>query len=67
MQSVTSIRQCLASLQGLNSDEIQKCLNLEAEASVSGTAHGGVDMKHCKEQKSKIEDKSSYSRSFNDR
>ena len=67
MHSVTSVRQCMASLQGLTSDEIKMCLELEASASVGSKAKARAEMKHCQEAKEKIEGKNSFSGSFNDR
>ncbi|XP_062387633.1 perforin-1-like [Sardina pilchardus] len=67
VQSVTSIRQCMASLQGLSTDEIQSCLNLEAEASVQGKVGAGAELKHCQEEKKQMENKNSFSSNFNDR
>ena len=67
MQSVTSIRQCMASLQGLSSDEIKMCLDVEASASVGDKFKSGAEMKHCQEAKEKTEAKNSFSSSFSDR
>ena len=67
MQSVTSIRQCMASLQGLSSDEIKMCLDVEASASVGDKVKPGAEMKHCQEAKEKTEAKNSFSSSFSDR
>uniref|UniRef100_A0A3Q3J8L7 Perforin 1.9 n=1 Tax=Monopterus albus TaxID=43700 RepID=A0A3Q3J8L7_MONAL len=65
VQSVTSIRQCQASLQGLSSEEVQMCL--EAEASVSIKATVKAETKHCKKDIEKTESKTSFSSLFNDR
>ncbi|KAG7272681.1 hypothetical protein CRUP_008509, partial [Coryphaenoides rupestris] len=46
VKSVTSVRQCLAGLQGLTVDEVQMCLNAEASASVGGQAVK-AEGKHC--------------------
>ncbi|XP_076121790.1 perforin-1-like isoform X2 [Alosa pseudoharengus] len=67
VQSVTSIRQCMASLQGLSSDEIKMCLDVEAEASIAGRGTARAETKHCQEAKDKIESKNSFSSSFSDR
>ncbi|XP_059204689.1 perforin-1-like [Centropristis striata] len=66
VQSVTSIRECQASLQGLSVDEVQKCL--EVEASVS-TLHTSVkyEAKQCKQDIEKTDRKSAFSSLFNDR
>ncbi|XP_062294375.1 perforin-1-like [Scomber scombrus] len=65
VQSVTSIRQCQASLQGLSVDEVQMCLEVEASASIKATA--STQAKHCKNDIDKTESKSSFSSTFNDR
>ncbi|XP_076121792.1 perforin-1-like [Alosa pseudoharengus] len=67
VQSVTSIRQCMASLQGLSSDEIKMCLDVEAAASVGDKVKTGAETKHCEEAKDKTESKNSFSSSFSDR
>ncbi|XP_066498393.1 perforin-1-like [Hoplias malabaricus] len=67
VNSVTSIRQCQASLQGLSADEVKICLDVEASASVLGKAEMKGEVKHCDEAKSKIESKGLFSSSFNDR
>ncbi|KAK2833064.1 hypothetical protein Q5P01_016953 [Channa striata] len=65
IQSVTSIRQCQASLQGLNSDEVQMCL--EAEASISMKVTITTQSKHCQKDIEKKESKGSFSSLFGDR
>ncbi|XP_062841075.1 perforin-1-like [Trichomycterus rosablanca] len=67
IHSVTSIKQCQASLQGLSVDEVKTCLDVEASLSVMGKATSKVDYKHCNEAKSKTDGKNSFSSSFNDR
>ncbi|XP_027034395.1 perforin-1-like [Tachysurus fulvidraco] len=67
VHSVTSIRQCQASLQGLSMEEVKKCLDVEASASVAGKVNVNVDSKHCDEAKTKTESKNSFSSNFNDR
>lgn len=63
--SVTSIRQCEASLQGLSVEEVQMCL--EAEASATAKVTFKAEVKHCKKDTEKMETKSSFSGLFNDR
>ncbi|XP_061567890.1 perforin-1-like [Cololabis saira] len=63
--SVTSIRQCEASLQGLSAEEVQMCL--EAEASVSIKVNMKSDAKHCKGDSNKMDNKKSFSDLFSDR
>ncbi|XP_040010997.1 perforin-1-like [Xiphias gladius] len=65
VQSVTSIRNCQASLQGLSAEEVQMCLEAEASASVKATVK--IESKHCKQDTSKMESKTSFSSLFNDR
>uniref|UniRef100_A0A665T250 Perforin-1-like n=1 Tax=Echeneis naucrates TaxID=173247 RepID=A0A665T250_ECHNA len=65
VQSVTSIRQCQASLQGLSVEEVEMCLQVEASASVHVTL--STQAKHCKKDMDKRESKSSFSSLFNDR
>ncbi|KAF3699830.1 Perforin-1 [Channa argus] len=65
VQSVTSIRQCQASMQGLSVEEIQMCL--EAEASVTMKVTVKTQSKHCQKDSEKTESKTSFSGTFNDR
>ena len=66
MQSVTSIKQCQASLQGHSVEEVQMCLDVEASASI-GAGEVKTETKHCKDDVDKTESKSSFSSLFNDR
>lgn len=66
VQSVTSIRQCQARLQGVSVSEVQMCLDVEAAASV-GDNKVEAEFKHCQEEKAKRENKASFSSVFNDR
>ncbi|XP_026205301.1 perforin-1-like [Anabas testudineus] len=65
VKSVTSIRQCQASLQGFSAEEIQMCL--EAEASVSAKVSVKAQTKHCKKDIEKTGSKTSFSGLYNDR
>lgn len=65
VKSVTSIRQCQASLQGLSTEEVQMCL--EAEASATIKANVKAELKHCKKDTEKMEMKTSFAGLFNDR
>ncbi|XP_076852676.1 perforin-1-like [Brachyhypopomus gauderio] len=67
VQSVTSIKQCQAALQGLSADEVKTCLDVEATASVMGKADMKANSKHCEEAKTKSDSKQSFSSMFNDR
>lgn len=65
MRSVTSIRQCQASLNGISSQEAEMCL--EAEASASFKAELKTETKHCQKDINKRERQESFSSIFNDR
>ncbi|KAM4717031.1 uncharacterized protein FYW61_017248 [Anableps anableps] len=65
VQSVTSIRQCQASLQGFSAEEVQMCLEVEASASFRVTIK--TESKHCKRDVEKSENKAAFSSLFNDR
>ncbi|XP_035255270.1 perforin-1-like [Anguilla anguilla] len=66
VHSVTSIRQCQAALQGLSSEEVKTCLDVEAAASV-GDNKLSTEVKHCKSAADKLENKAGFSSNFNDR
>ncbi|XP_040918964.1 perforin-1-like [Toxotes jaculatrix] len=65
VQSVTSIRQCQASLQGLSVEEVEMCLDVEASANIKVTVN--TQAKHCKKDTEKTEGKTAFSSLFNDR
>ncbi|XP_074512044.1 perforin-1-like [Sebastes fasciatus] len=65
VQSVTSVRQCQASLQGLSMEEVNMCLEAEASASIKVTIK--TQSKHCNKDIDKMEGKTSFSSLFNDR
>ncbi|XP_047428094.1 perforin-1-like [Mugil cephalus] len=65
LQSVTSIRQCEASLQGLSAEEVQMCLEVEASATIKVTVNARYQ--HCKKDIKKTDSKSAFSSLFNDR
>lgn len=65
VQSVTSIRQCQASLAGVSVDEVQMCLQAEASASIKVTVN--TEIKHCRKDVAKTESKSDFSDLYNDR
>lgn len=66
VQSVTSIRQCQASLNGLSVEEVGMCLEAEASASIKESKLE-TQAKHCKKDTEKSESKTSFSSRFNDR
>ncbi|KAG7238927.1 hypothetical protein INR49_030474 [Caranx melampygus] len=65
VQSVTSIKQCQASLQGFSVEEVEMCL--EAEASASIRVEVKTETKHCNKDLNKQEHKTTFSNLFNDR
>lgn len=65
VKSVTSIKQCEASLSGLSVEEVAMCLKTEASASVHVKV--SVQTEHCKKDIDKTDSKSSFSSQFNDR
>nr|XP_024657956.1 perforin-1-like [Maylandia zebra] len=65
IESVTSIRQCQASLKGLSAEEVQMCLEVEASASIKATI--STQTKHCKKDIQQTDSKSAFSSLFNDR
>lgn len=67
MQSVTSVKECMATLQDLSMDEVKTCLDVEASASVKGRISIDTSYRHCKESKDKKLSKHSFSNSFTDR
>ncbi|KAG7334624.1 hypothetical protein KOW79_001220 [Hemibagrus wyckioides] len=66
VRSVTSIKECEASLQGLSVDEVKMCLGVEASVS-KGPASVRAETNHCKQDKEKNLSKRSFASSFNDR
>ncbi|XP_032442696.1 perforin-1-like [Xiphophorus hellerii] len=65
VQSVTSIRQCQASLENLSAEEVQMCLMVEASASFRVTVK--AESKHCKKDVEKSQSKTAFSSLFSDR
>ncbi|KAK3520656.1 hypothetical protein QTP70_029781 [Hemibagrus guttatus] len=65
VRSVTSIKQCQASLQGLSVDEVKTCLDVEASLSV-GIVSLQTEYHHCKKVKHKTLNSRSFSSSFSD-
>ncbi|XP_057716975.1 perforin-1-like [Corythoichthys intestinalis] len=66
IQSVTSIKQCQAGLQGFDVDEVNMCLESEASVTVKGSSVES-ETKHCKSDIAKTESKADFSSIFNDR
>ncbi|XP_034165611.2 perforin-1-like [Pangasianodon hypophthalmus] len=67
VHSVTSIKECQASLQGLSVDEVKMCLDVEASVSMGIAANLQTEAHHCKQAKDKTLNKKSFSSSFSDR
>lgn len=67
VQSVTSIRNCQASLGGFAVEEVDMCLMVEASASVKASAATKVEKAHCKKDTEKMKSMSSFSSVFSDR
>ncbi|KAF7660562.1 hypothetical protein LDENG_00279770 [Lucifuga dentata] len=66
VQSVTSIRECQASLQGLSVEEVKKCLDVEASATI-GSFAVNTESKLCAKIHQKKDGTSSFSEPFDDR
>ncbi|KAF7697716.1 perforin-1-like [Silurus meridionalis] len=67
IRSVTSIKECQASLQGLSVDEVKSCLDLEATVSMGIAFNMKSEAHHCKQAKEKSLNKKSFSSTFSDR
>ncbi|XP_046721338.1 perforin-1-like [Silurus meridionalis] len=67
IRSVTSIKECQASLQGLSVDEVKSCLDLEASVSMGIGSDMQNEAYHCKQAKKKYLNERSFSSTFSDR
>ncbi|XP_053474757.1 perforin-1-like [Ictalurus furcatus] len=67
VRSVTSIKECEASLQGLSADEVKMCLDVEASVSMGIAANLKAEAHHCKQIKEESLSKKSFSSIFSDR
>ncbi|XP_017351520.1 perforin-1 isoform X2 [Ictalurus punctatus] len=67
VRSVTSIKECEASLQGLSVDEVKMCLDVEASVSMGIASSLQTEAHHCKQAKDKTTNKRSFASSFSDR
>ncbi|KAI5097036.1 hypothetical protein C0J45_12345 [Silurus meridionalis] len=67
IRSVTSIKECQASLQGLSVDEVKSCLDLEASVSMGIGSDMQNEAHHCKKAKEKSMNKRTFSSTFSDR
>lgn len=69
MLSMTSIRECKASLMGLNADEVRMCLGAEASAKIQYKVDTDVnaEIRFCNGRKEKNIGRRSFSNTFSDR
>ncbi|XP_053197226.1 perforin-1-like [Scomber japonicus] len=67
IKSVTSVRTCKATMNGLSETEVKDCLSVEASASFAQTASIKAMYEHCQKKKNKLDSKQSFSSSFNER
>ncbi|KAF5893663.1 perforin-1-like, partial [Clarias magur] len=65
IDSVTSIKECQASLEGLTVDEVKMCLDVEASAG-KGPASLKTEAHHCKQTKDKKLNQKSFASTFSD-
>ncbi|KAI7803307.1 perforin 1.9 [Triplophysa rosa] len=66
-QSVTSVKECMASLQHLSTEEVKTCLDVEASVSVRGRVGVNTAYHHCKQARDKKLNKDSFAHTFSDR
>ncbi|XP_018428544.1 PREDICTED: perforin-1-like [Nanorana parkeri] len=64
---VNSIKTCQASMDGLSTDELNYCLNIEASLAVTGKAKTSAKAKACKELSQKSNKGESFHQTFNER
>ncbi|KAM9457456.1 perforin-1-like [Clarias gariepinus] len=67
VRSVTSIKACQASLQGLSVDEVKMCLDIEVTPRKGPSADFQNKANHCKRLKQKVLNEKSFACSFNER
>ncbi|KAM9457182.1 perforin-1-like [Clarias gariepinus] len=67
VRSITSIKECQASLQGLSVDEVKMCLDMETTARKGPAADIQNEAHRCTQAKDKNLNKKSFSSSFSDR
>uniref|UniRef100_A0A3P9M6K0 Perforin 1.9 n=1 Tax=Oryzias latipes TaxID=8090 RepID=A0A3P9M6K0_ORYLA len=66
VQAVTSIRECEAHLDGIEVNEVEMCLRVEASGTIKGTTISS-EVQHCQGKKDKLGRKITFSSYFNDR
>ncbi|KAM9457729.1 perforin-1-like [Clarias gariepinus] len=67
VRSVTSIKECQASLQGLSVDEVKMCLDMETTASKGPAANIQNKSYHCRQARQRRLNRRSFASSFRDR
>jgi len=67
VKSVTSVKECMATLEDISTDEVKTCLDVEASASVKMRISVDTAFKHCKQAKDKKLSTHSFANSFSDR
>ncbi|KAA0701535.1 Perforin-1 [Triplophysa tibetana] len=66
VHSVTSVKECMASLKDISADDVKTCLGVEASASM-GPVSVDAAVNHCKQMKDKKLNHHSFSHEFSDR
>ncbi|CAK6969831.1 perforin-1-like [Scomber scombrus] len=67
IKSITSVRTCKATMNGLSATEVKDCLSVEASATFAQTASIKAMYEHCQQKKKKLGSDESFSSSFNER
>ncbi|XP_051241424.1 perforin-1-like [Dicentrarchus labrax] len=67
IKTITSIKTCQASMNGLSATEVSDCLSVEASASFASTASIKAMYEHCQAKKKKLGSNQSFSSAFNER
>ncbi|XP_053706995.1 perforin-1-like [Synchiropus splendidus] len=65
INSVTSVQDCMANLEGVSVNDVQLCLGVEA--SLNSVVEINSKYNHCKKQNDKTENKASFATRFTDR
>ncbi|XP_053438734.1 perforin-1 [Nycticebus coucang] len=67
ISAITALRTCELTLEGLTANEVEDCLNVEAQVSISGRASSSAESKTCEERKKKHKMTASFHQSFHER
>uniref|UniRef100_A0A3B4TD81 Perforin 1.2 n=1 Tax=Seriola dumerili TaxID=41447 RepID=A0A3B4TD81_SERDU len=67
MKTVTAIKTCQATMNGLSATEVKDCLSVEASAGFAGTASIKAMKEHCKQKRRKLGSGQSFSSMFSER